>query len=152
VGVAVLAELVGWIIRRNSIRPALAWISGSLHARAAETSQQALSQLKGVREKVHEELTATQKARQQTIALESTASRDARFDVGDEQASQPAGDLTSAVGGADPAVLAAEEKAKREAASKAREAGAAGDIASRLRRAKQRAQDEIKERTEDDDK
>ncbi len=149
-GVIVLAEMVGWGVRRKAIRPALAWITGSLHPRAAETSQQALSQLKGVREKVREDLTATQKARQQTIALEETARRDARFDVGDAQASRPAGDLTQAVGGADPAALAAEEQAKREAAAKARESGAAGgDIASRLRRAKQRAQDEIKERTED---
>jgi hypothetical protein len=146
-GVLLLAEFVGWTIRRKSIRPALAWIGGNISLRTAQESQQALSQLKGVREKVREELTAAQRARQQTIELEPVASRTARFDVGDKQAAQTAGDLTQSVGGADAAAMAAEEQAKREGAKRPAAAGA--DLASRLKRAKQRAQNEIKDRSEE---
>src|SRR5690606_11312783 len=80
-GVILLAEIIGWSIRRRSIRPALAWITGSVYARTAESSQQALSQLKGVREKVREDLSAEQRARRQTVALEPASSPTARFDV-----------------------------------------------------------------------
>lgn len=150
-GVFVLAEMVGWTIRRRSIRPALAWVTGSVRAQAGDTSQQSLSQLKGVRDKMKTDLQQegeSKASRDAGVALEPAADKSRRFDVGDKQAAQPAGDLTSAVGGADVNEMAADQ-ARRESGVRKPGEGASGDLSSRLKRAKQRAQNEIKDRTDD---
>lgn len=145
----VLAETVGWAIRRRYILPTIHYFTYGVTAvaRAGQRSTQSLSQLKGVRDKVREDLDRPAAEASETrprdtggaIPLEPVASRKTRFDVGDKLGEQPAKDLTESVGGA--VAQTPEEQAR------ARQGGT-GDLTSRLLRAKRRAQDEMKKDSE----
>jgi hypothetical protein len=142
----ILAELVGWAVRWQSIGPALAWLTAGVRglSRASERSAGALSRLKGVRERVREDMAETAKPAEQTpverprtIKLEPLSDRSRKFDVGDEQAAKPAGDLTESLGGA--------KTAGPETTSRGTSGPTGGGLADRLKKAKQRAADQIKE-------
>jgi uncharacterized membrane protein/Mg-chelatase subunit ChlD len=145
-----LAELVGWAIRWQSIGPALAFLTASVRglSRAGQRSAGSLSRLKDVRERIREEKTAAPGAepiepkRPRTIALEPAATRGRKFDVGDQQGGRPAADLTESLGGA----RATGPDSGGTGKSAAGPAG--GGLADRLKRAKQRAQDQIKEKND----
>ncbi len=149
VGVVVFADLVGWMIRWRSIGPAIQFVTGGVSALAGQRSAEALSQLKDVREKVREELVArsAEGRKPATISLDAAADPKARFDAGEPGDSDAGVDLTKAVGGADAVALAEEEKAKKRTAA-GKQPGQE-DMTSRLMKAKRRAQDEMKERTEE---
>jgi uncharacterized membrane protein len=148
----VAAESVGWAIRRRSIGPAIQFITETVSSHAGQRSAESLTQLKDVREKVRDDLTAKPQAAMEErvgedsqIPLEdsriplSTPDPKTRFEVDEETAGKPASDLTQALGGADPAAMAeAEARKKRE--------GQTGDMTSRLLRAKKRAQDQMKDK------
>ena len=139
----IAAEAVGWAIRWRYIGPVLAFFTGTVRglARAGERSEEALSRLKDVREKVREDRTGpseTPRPEPRTIKLDPPAAgRQRKFDVGDAQAAKPAGDLTDSLGGA----TTAEPGAQSSPSS----GPAAGSMADRLKRAKQRAQDQIRD-------
>lgn len=144
----VMAEAIGWAIRWRYIMPTIQYFTYGVTAlaRAGQRSTQTVSQLKTVRDKVREDLekpaaqaAAERKRDTGTIPLEPVASRKTRFDVGDKAAGQPAKDLTEAVGGA---VAETPEERARSAKGK----GTTGDLTARLLKAKQRAQEEMKDR------
>ncbi len=145
----VLAEAVGWTIRRRYLVPTIRFFTSG--AFTGERSAEALSQLKGVREKVREGLGQSPEAEgrktrpvpgvQESVPLESVVNPGARFDAGDKADAAPAGDLTESLGGANAADVAAAERMKTPPP-------AASDLAARLRKAKQRARDQIDDRTE----
>jgi len=146
----ILAEAVGWTIRRRSIMPTIQFFTSTVTAlsHAGTRSAQSLSQLKGVRSKVRDDLETgrAEKIEKTTISLEPAADPRARFDVGDEQAAQPAADVTKTLGEAAATKI---EMEQRKAAQK-RSATGESDLAARLRKAKRRAQDEIQERKKDE--
>jgi len=142
----ILAELVGWAVRWQSIGPTLAWLTAGVRglSRAGQRSAGSLSRLKNVREKVREDLAESAKPaeparaeRPGTIKLESLADKSRKFDVGEVEGAKPAKDLTEALGGAKPA---GPESTPRPGSGQA-----GGSLADRLKRAKQRAADQIKE-------
>jgi hypothetical protein len=139
----IVAELVGWAIRWRSIGPTLAFFTGTVRglSRAAQRSEQSLSRLKGVREKVREDMATPAEASEpepKTIKLEPAPTRRGRkFDVGDEQAAKPAGDLTESLGGA--------QQVEPGQQPSQQTGPAPGSMADRLKRAKQRAQDQIRD-------
>ncbi|GMU23158.1 MAG: hypothetical protein AMXMBFR13_32410 [Phycisphaerae bacterium] len=147
----VLAEAVGWAIRWRYIVPAIQFFTSGVTAlaRAGQRSSQSLEQLKDVRERVRDGIVRPgqqpaprAERRQETapIPLEPAADPKRRFDVGEKEAAKPARDLTESVGGA-VAVDPAEEAARR---ARPDQKTSPGDLTSRLRKAKQRAQDEMK--------
>jgi hypothetical protein len=158
-GALILAEVVGWAIRWRWIGPAVQFLT--LSGLRSAQSEKALSQLKGVREKVREGLAAqpggasgapgasAEETRRPdaAIPLEPAADRRKRFDVGDAAAAKPAVDLTDALDGA-----RADQPGAGGAGPKPRpgQQGAEGDMASRLLKAKQRAQEQIKEQSENE--
>ena len=146
VGALVLAELVGWTVRWRSILPTIQFFTATVTAlsRAGQRSAASLSQLKGVREKVREDLHGkpAQEKESETIPLEPIADKRARFDVGDEDAAEPAGDLTKQRGGAE----AAPETPKPTKPKTGAKTDQPGDLTSRLLKAKRRARDEIEDR------
>ncbi|GMV96063.1 MAG: VWA domain-containing protein [Phycisphaerae bacterium] len=146
----IVAEAVGWAIRWRYILPTIQYFTYGVTAlaRAGQRSTQSLSQLKDVRAKVREGLTGQDEGparpgprESSTIPLEPVADRRTRFDVGDAAAAKPARDLTDVVGGA-----RAEEPAERKKAGP----GQAGELTSRLLKAKQRAQEEMKKNRGED--
>ncbi len=148
VGALVLAELVGWSIRARYIGPTIRFFTASATAlsRAGQRSAASLAQLRDVRQKVREDLEArpAEGDRPPTIPLEPAADSKARFDAGDAAAAKPAGDLTEELGGA-----AASEKTAGPAATPKKPPGKPTrpeDLAARLRQAKQRARDQMKDR------
>lgn len=147
-GALVLAEVVGWWIRSESIGPVIQFFTSGVvaAARASHRSAQSLSQLRGVREKVREEFdeAASKAEKPPTIPLEPQTDRRKRFDVGDEAAAQTAGDLTEALG---PSAAQPEKKkpASKPDASQEKPVKPS-DLTARLRKAKKRAQDEMEDR------
>jgi hypothetical protein len=145
VGALLLAELVGWAVRWRYILPTIDFFTASVTAlaRAGQRSSESLSQLKGVRDKVREELDAKPAVREQPrIPLEPTASAKRKFEVDEETAAKPAGDLTESLGGA----VAAEpgDQSKPGGARPGRKRPE-GDVTSRLLKAKKRARDQMDE-------
>jgi hypothetical protein len=141
----ILAELVGWAVRWQSIGPTLAWLTAGVRglSRAGQRSAGALSRLKDVREKVREDLTESvqpvepsRAERSGTIKLEPVAGKSRKFEVGEAEAAKPAKDLTESLGGA---TTAGPESTQRSSGP------AGGSLSDRLKRAKQRAADQIKE-------
>ncbi len=133
-GAFVLAEVIGWTIRFRSIGPFMDWMTHSVTAlaHAGDRSAVALEKLKGTRERVREELsaqaqTATRDDRE-PIPVERARRR---FDVGDQAATKPVGDLAESLGGAKA------EDAKPKAPKSASEDQ--DDMTSRLLKAKRRA-------------
>lgn len=149
----ILAEMVGWAVRWRSIGPALAWFTSSVRglSRAGQRSAGALSQLKDARERVRENLSETAKPgeekrteRPRTIKLEPVTDRSRKFDVGEAAADKPVKDLTESLGGAQAAGPESGESGRGSSAG-----SAGGGMADRLRRAKQRAADQIKEKKDE---
>lgn len=157
-----MAEAVGWAIRWRYIMPTIEFFTYGVSAlgRAGQRSTQSLSQLKNVREKVRGEIDGQQAGQagggrpsvprprraapgaqvSESIPLEPSVNPRKRFDVGDKAAAQPARDLTEAVGGAKA------ETPEEQAARKTGQGQSPGELTSRLLKAKQRAQEEIKDR------
>lgn len=148
-----LAEAAGWAIRYRSIVPTIQFFTSSVAtlARVGQRSTASLEQLKDVREKVRDGIDAQRTPKEpEGIALEPPADRSRRYDVGDEAAARPARDLTESLGSA--AARAEDLQERPEGDAKGGPAGAAGpgDMASRLLKAKKRAQDEIDKREKKD--
>ncbi len=146
-GVLVLAETIGWTVRRASIGPTLAYLTAGVAgvAGAGRRSAAALSRLKGVRERVREDMETQRQGTESAPAEPATPApmvdRTRRFDLGEAPAGEPSGDLTDALGGA-----RAETSLDR---GPDKDAGPGeGSLADRLRRAKRRAQDEMRDRGE----
>jgi len=140
-GVLLLAELVGWSIRFRSIRPAIETLTHSVTvlSHAGERSTAALEQLKGTRERVRDERTGATPGEPGP-----PPEAGARFDIGDQQGTAPAGDLQQRLGGAQ-ATPEYQEKRRRPAGEKAKEAGEGDDVTARLLRAKRRARKDIED-------
>ncbi len=102
-GVVLLGELVGWTIRRRSIRPAIESLIHPLVvlAGAGRSSASSLEQLKGTRERVQEHQTSagsgTPLTRIAPRGTEATAEGSRRFDTGEPTTGS--GDLREALGG-----------------------------------------------------
>ncbi|MGB9624566.1 MAG: VWA domain-containing protein, partial [Phycisphaerae bacterium] len=155
VGAIILAEIVGWTIRRDYILPAIRFFTHSVWAlgRAGQRSTEALAQLRTARNRVRSEMAEPQRRaegktedEQGPIPLEPAPDRGARFDVGDRKAAEAAGDLTEALGGAKPDAMPAGGgrpggKAKGQAASQT-------ELTARLLKAKRRAQQDMDARKE----
>ncbi len=146
----ILAEIVGWSIRYRSIVPTIQFFTSGVSAlaRVGQRSTASLEQLKDVREKVREGIESKRAAAEETetIPLEPAADRRRRFDVGDEAAAKPAKDLADALGGAAARTQDLEDRPGEGRKPGQVRPGEAGDLASRLRKAKQRAQDEMDKR------
>ncbi len=146
-----VAESVGWAIRYQYIVPAVRFFTASVASlgRVGQRSAESITQLKGVRDKVREDMEAPAKrpaTKPTTIALEPVADRKARFDVGDAQAGKPAEDLTRSLG---TAAANAQDPAAQPA--KGRKPGQADDVTSRLLKAKRRAREELNDRGRDEE-
>ena len=105
-GVILLAELVGWTIRFQSIGPLFDWLTHTVTAlgRMGERSAESLAQLKSVRDRVREDRTG---GRPTTAPPPETQRQGApqpdprsRFDSGEEPGARPVGDIQDALGGA----------------------------------------------------
>jgi hypothetical protein len=147
----ILAEAVGWSIRYRSIMPTIQFFTYTVTtlSRAGQRSAQALTQLKGIRKKVREDLDTGRisDTKPTTSELEPLTDTKTRFDVGDEKAAKPAAELADTLGES----AAKETDAKRETKPGPRRLKKGeSDLAARLRKAKRRAQDEIREREEKD--
>jgi uncharacterized membrane protein len=142
-GVLILGELIGWSIRWRSISPTVNALTHTVNALVltGERSRASLAQLKDRRAKVQEERT-TRGAEPET---EPAPDARRRFDVGDQQAKMPAGDLQQELGGAkaEPGFV---EKRRKPAAGDAQEEGE--DVTSRLLQAKRRARRDIDKKKE----
>ena len=155
-GVFVLAEGIGWLIRWRSIEPALQWLTHSVSVlgRTGERSTAALSQLKTTRDKVRETLTAggdpgtppPPPARRP--ADEPVPDRKRRFDVGDQaEAEAPTADLAATMDGAKEGDVL--KRPQRKPAAAKREAPEE-NMTSRLLRAKRRAKEDLDDRKKDE--
>ncbi|MGB2985928.1 MAG: hypothetical protein WBE26_08595, partial [Phycisphaerae bacterium] len=107
-GAFVLAELIGWTIRFRYIGPLFEFMTHTVTAlgQTGDRSEAALEHLKSTHEKVRDGLTAAKDEETEPPPKEGpiplsreTARR--RFDVGDEEAARPAGDLDEELGGAE---------------------------------------------------
>jgi uncharacterized membrane protein/Mg-chelatase subunit ChlD len=147
----IIAECVGWAIRWRAIGPTLAFFTASVRSLSGvgQRGAQSLSRLKGVREKVREDMDKPVATAQpepptsRTISLEPAAARKRKFDVGDEQAAKPATDLTESLGGA-------KAETPDTTSRPGRPGVAGGSLSDRLKKAKQRAQDQIKEQKDEE--
>jgi uncharacterized membrane protein len=150
-GAMVLAELVGWAVRWRYIVPTIEFFTSSVTAlaRAGQRSDESLRQLKDVRDKVREDLDAKPPGPQElpTIPLEPAADPRKRFDVDEETAVKPAGDLSESLGGA----VASEgsEESRPDRPKPGRKPADTGDLAARLLKAKRRARDQMDEDAKD---
>jgi hypothetical protein len=152
-GAIALAEAVGWTIRYHYILPTIQFFTYGVTAlaRVGQRSAASLSQLKGVRDKVREDLeTKEPEPRpEETIPLEPQADRAARFDVGDERAAQPAGELAESLGSAAAGTETEADQTEKERKPTEPKKTEPGDLTSRLLKAKRRARDELEERGKD---
>ena len=161
-GVLILCELVGWTIRFRYIRPTIDFLTHSVVVlgRVGERSKASLEKLKATRERVRDQMAADQEedkipGRRRIVPgseAAGTAQRDRRFDVGDAQAAQPAGDLQEAIGGATADIRRQQERAAAEQAGQAAEDGDEASMTSRLLDAKKRAREKLDRENEQDGK
>lgn len=146
VGALVLAEVVGWSVRWRYIVPTIEFFTWSVTAlaRAGQRSAQSLSHLKGVREKVREDLRteAEPPPEPRGIPLEPAADPTRRFEVDEETAARPAGDLTEALGGA---VAVEQDESIKPARRPGRKPAGTDEVTSRLLKAKRRARDQMED-------
>lgn len=151
-GVFVLAEFVGWLIRFRSIVPLIEYVTHTSAAlgQAGQRSTAALGQLKGAKERVREDETkrplggATRVSGGEATVVD----RSKRFDVGDETAKRDAGDIGKSLGAPD-VTEQVEQKRRKPAPADAGDDAESEDATSRLLRAKRRAR---KDMDEDKDK
>jgi len=97
--VVLVAEGIGWAVRWRSIPRVIELISSELRGlRSAEAAPESVLRLKGVRERIREEM--AERAESQAAAVDAAPiDTKARFDVGERKA-QPVGELDHALGGA----------------------------------------------------
>jgi len=155
VGAVILAEVVGWTVRKDYILPAIRFFTHSVWAlgRAGQRSTESLAQLKTAKDRVRGEMAEPPKRaereaedEQASIPLEPAPDRSARFDVGDQQAAEAAGDLTEALGGAKPDAMPA---GGRRPGGKAKgQPTSQSEMTARLLKAKRRAQQDMDARKE----
>ncbi len=140
-GVFLLAELIGWIIRFRYIGPLFDLMTHTITAlgQAGDRSAVSLEKLKRTRDRVRDGLEGgsedgSQASRDTAALPRSTAAR--RYDVGDDRGKKLAGGLQEAIGGAK-----AEQKPPKPARppAGAKEGEEAEETTSRLLRAKRRA-------------
>jgi len=143
VGTLALGELIGWLIRFHYIGPAFDYLTHSVTAlgHTGERSTASLDQLKGARQKARDEKDTDRPGGAVKVTKRDTEAKvdtRRRYDVGDEKAQEPTGDLTSALGGA----TAGEESGQQPDAKdqKKDEQTDKGETTSRLLKAKRRAQ------------
>ncbi len=148
-GVFLLAELIGWTIRFRYIGPLFDFMTHTVTAlrQTGDRSAIALEKLKSARERVRDGFEAeaakgTQEA-EGTPLPRATARR--RFDVGDERAARPAGDLHEALGGAK---TVQPQPKPGEPPAQDQEAEEKPTTTSRLLRAKRRAERDQKKKDE----
>lgn len=150
-----IAEIVGWSIRRRAIRPTVEYLTAGARylTRTSQRSKESLTQLKDVSERVRQELQSTtpppeairrKDDKQDTSPLEPAPSPKTRFDMG-ESAGGPAGDLSETLGSA----AATKQQAPDQKQADSTQQGPTEDLASRLRKAKRRAQDKLDDRKGD---
>jgi uncharacterized membrane protein len=153
-GAVLLAELVGWYLRREAIGPLIRYFTAGVSPQASQRSAATLSQLKGVQRGVRDELTGRAEGEGESTAstatFEQTADKKRRFDVGDAEGDKPADDLTQTLGGADTAELERKKSVDSRQEQKKDDAPDAGGL-SRLREAKKRAREEFDERNRSDE-
>ena len=147
----IIAELVGWAVRWQFIVPSLFYLTATVTglSRAGQRGAEAMAQLKTRRDQVREKLESTPDspaASPPPIPLEPAADPGRRFEAG-EASDGAAADLGQALGGAK-AEGGKPTQARPTKPAPPKGAGT-GDVASRLRQAKSRARDSIKERTDD---
>ncbi|MFQ5413679.1 MAG: VWA domain-containing protein, partial [Phycisphaerae bacterium] len=148
-GAVVLAELVGWGIRFRYIGPLFDFVTHGVTAMAhtGDRSAASLAKLKTRHEQVQE--TLGPKDAEEVAAAEGSALPEAvrrrRFDVGDEQAAEPAADLHDALGGAKTAAGYTEPR-RAPAPGEPADASEQEDATSRLLRAKRRAKRDIQDK------
>lgn len=151
-GGLLLADCIGWSVRSAFIMPALRLFTAPTRAlaRVGERGSASVSQLRGVRDKVREDMGRTPTTQDEperrrppsVIPLEPLADARRRFDIGDKADEKPAGDLTESLGGA----AATESTEETTSARKKRGADEKqGDLTSRLLKAKRRARDQMKD-------
>jgi len=155
VGAVILAEVVRWTVRKDYILPAIRFFTHSVWAlgRAGQRSTESLAQLKTAKDRVRGEMAEPPKRaereaedEQASIPLEPAPDRSARFDVGDQQAAEAAGDLTEALGGAKPDAMPA---GGRRPGGKAKgQPTSQSEMTARLLKAKRRAQQDMDARKE----
>jgi len=144
-GSVCLAELIGWTIRFRYIGPFFDFLTHGVTALAhtGERSSASLDQLKSTRDRVREDLKGDESTESyRTTVEEPFVSSDARrrYDVGDDQAQRPAGDLKSTLGGAK-ADEKYVDKRRRPASAGDADGEPAEDMTQRLLRAKRKARD-----------
>ncbi len=150
-GAFALAELVGWTIRFRYIGPLFDWMTHTVTAlsHAGDRSAASLEKLKDTRDRVRDELAPDAGPKTRRAADDASpiplASAKRRFDVGEEQAGKPVGDLRDALGGAK-AVEPSTKPPKPERPPADDDAGAESqDTTSRLLKAKKRAKKDMDE-------
>lgn len=131
-GVFVLAEIVGWTMRRKSIKPLLQWMTANVTglSRVEQRSTASLSQLKDVRENVRRQV-STPDARPRLKA----DGRDRK--AGDRSRASEANDAVGTPGESASSAPAAKRDTNVEDTS--------GSLTARLKRAKERARREVDE-------
>jgi len=148
VGTLILGELVGWALRFRYIGPLFDLLTHSVTVlgRAGDRSAAALEKLKTARDRVRDELDGSSPAGLKRIAQEeeraSPAAAKRRFDVGEQKAPTPVGDLHEALGGAK-AAEAFQERRRPPAPADAGKTGEEEAATSRLLRAKRRAKEDL---------
>jgi hypothetical protein len=148
VGVILLTHAIGWLIRWQSFIPMVEFFTHSVTAlgRAGERSTVALDQLKSTRDRVRGEI-KTPGTAHPGEPPEAAPDRSAKFDVAGKKTDAPVKDMKQALGAADIAKEAPEQKRKPAQADKT---GDDSDVTSRLLKAKRRARDEFGEKKNDE--
>lgn len=147
-----LAEAVGWAIRWRSIPRVIEAIGMELRGlRSAEAATESVSRLKGVRERIREEMAQRDEAQREEAeskasdAPKADASR--RYDLG-EVGDRGVGDLDHAIGGAKTAEPVAEPGGRRTKSEDKEQDG--GPTTSKLLEAKRRAAEQRKQQDNED--
>ena len=150
-GVFVLAEMIGWTIRFQSIKPLFEFMTHGVTvlAQAGDRSAASLAQLKTTRDAVREGMTADRSesvdpasAPPDDAGTISDAMRRRKYDAADRTDVSTAASLHEALGGASSAEGYKEKRRRPAAADKASEEETE-DATSRLLRAKRRARREM---------
>ncbi len=147
-----IVHLLGWAVRWQYIGPAFSFMTHGVTAMSGtgERSEASLESLKGAKDRAREDIEEQRGEGLRSIAQEvgnvDRAVSGRRFDVGDKEAKQDAGDIHEALGSAK---SAKDYEEKRRPPASAKESGGEESATSRLLRAKKRAQKDIDDQSED---